>query len=349
MRSRGESVSHRDKTTGKSERWTHRVTHVLGHSHDHGERVDEALETSERGIRTLKVSLVGLGATAALQLVVVVISGSVALLGDTMHNFSDALTSVPLWIAFNVGRRSRNARYTYGYGKAEDLTGLFIVAAIAVSAAFTAYEAVQRLLQPQPVHNLPLVIMAGLIGFAGNEVVAVYRIRTGREIGSAALVADGLHSRTDGLTSLAVVLGAIGVALGMEVADPLAGLGITVSLLFVLRGAARDVFRRLLDAVDPALVGEVTRAIEPIPGVKTIDDVRMRWIGHELRGEVEVTIDSNATLRDAHEVAVDVEHRLLHRVPRLRAVTVHVNPEPVEAWDPHEKLAHHRGRTSQSN
>jgi cation diffusion facilitator family transporter len=185
---------------------------VLGsHSHDAADSIDPALEGSAEGIRALKVSLVVLLVTATVQLAVVLVAGSVALLADTVHNAADALTAVPLWIAFVIGRRARNRRYTYGYGRAEDLAGLFIVAVIALSAVVAGYESVRRLVDQRPVTGVGVVIVAGLVGFAGNEIVAGYRIRVGRRIGSAALVADGLHARADGITSLAVVAGAIGV------------------------------------------------------------------------------------------------------------------------------------------
>lgn len=312
------------------------------HSHDSAERVDQALETSDRGIRALKISLIGLGVTALLQVVVVVISGSVALLGDTLHNFADALTSVPLWIAFNLGRRPRTRRYTYGFGKAEDIAGLFIVLAIAASAGFAAFEAIQRLIDPQTIRNVGLVAAAGVIGFIGNELVAIYRIRVGREIGSAALVADGLHSRTDGLTSLAVVAGAIGVAAGFEPADPIAGLAITVTLLFVLKGAARDIFRRLMDAVDPDLVDQVEKVTGSDPKVRAVDDVRLRWMGHSLYADIEISIDPDVSVSDAHDIALEAEHRLIHEVPRLASALVHINPLADGARDPHEAIAHHR-------
>ena len=157
------------------------------HSHDAADSVDSALESSAQGIRAVKISLVGLALTAALQMLVVAVSGSVALFADTVHNLSDALTAVPLWIAFVVGRRAANRRYTYGYGRAEDLAGLFIVAMIALSAVIAAVEAVRRLINPVPVEHLGWVALAGLIGFIGNELVALYRIRVGRSIGSAAL------------------------------------------------------------------------------------------------------------------------------------------------------------------
>ncbi|MFE1754406.1 cation diffusion facilitator family transporter [Streptomyces anandii] len=321
----------------------HRLAHLLTpHSHDSADRTDTALESSARGMRALWVSFAALGATALLQALVVLVSGSVALLGDTVHNAADALTAVPLGIAFVLGRRAANRRFTYGYGRAEDLAGLVIVLTIAASAVFTAWAAVERLLEPRPVQHLPAVASAALAGFAGNEWVARYRIRVGRAIGSAALVADGLHARTDGYTSLAVLLGAAGSALGWRAADPVVGLAITAAIALVLRDAAREVFRRMMDAVDPALVDRAERALREVPGVRAVGELRLRWIGHRLRAEVAVVVDGEATVRQAHAVAVDAEHALLHAVPRLTAALVHADPapEPGEA-DPHLALAHH--------
>ncbi|HZB48393.1 MAG TPA: cation diffusion facilitator family transporter, partial [Mycobacteriales bacterium] len=209
---------------------------VVRHSHDTADRVDPALEASRAGMRCVAWSFAALLATALLQAGVVVVSGSVALLGDTLHNVADALTAVPLAIAFTLGRRAATRSYTYGYGRAEDLAGLVVVLLIALSAVLAGGEAVRRLLDPQDVDALPLVAVAGLIGFTGNELVARYRIRVGRHIGSAALVADGLHARTDGFTSLGVLLSAGGLALGWRWADPVVGLGITVAILVVLAG-----------------------------------------------------------------------------------------------------------------
>ena len=216
--------------------------HSHGHGHDHTDKVDDALRDSAAGIRAVKISLVVLGITAVAQLVVVALSGSVALFADTVHNFSDALTAVPLWIAFAVSRRSATRRYTYGFGRVEDLAGLFVVAVIAISALVAAVAAVRRLIDPVPLSHLSWVAVAGVVGFIGNEVVAVYRIRVGRRIGSAALRADGLHARTDGLTSLAVVAGAAGTALGYPAADPIVGLLIAGAIGVVLVIAARAVF-----------------------------------------------------------------------------------------------------------
>jgi cation diffusion facilitator family transporter len=320
-----------------------RLWHVLRpHSHEVADKVDAAMEASAEGMRALWISLAVLAATALLQAVVVAVSGSVALLGDTLHNAADALTAVPLGIAFAVGRRPPNRRYTYGYGRAEDLAGVVIVLIIAASSALAAYEAVTRLAQPRRVSDLIAVAAAALIGFTGNEVVARYRIGVGRKIGSAALVADGLHARTDGFTSLAVLLGVGGVAVGWDWADPVIGLLITVAILAVLWQAAREIYRRLMDAVDPALVDQVEQTLRATPGVLGVGHVRLRWIGHNLRAECEVTVDAEVSAVQAHQVAVGAEHGLLHALPRLAAALVHADPQAQEGTDYHAALASHR-------
>ncbi|MFI6502844.1 cation diffusion facilitator family transporter [Nonomuraea typhae] len=315
---------------------------VTPHSHDSADKTDAALESSSRGMRVLAVSFGVLMVTALVQAVIVGLSGSVALLGDTLHNFADALTAVPLAIAFSLGRRAATRRFTYGYGRAEDLAGIVIVALIAASAGLAGYEAVKRLVDPQNVQALGLVAAAGVVGFLGNEWVARYRIKVGREIGSAALVADGLHARTDGFTSLAVLLGAGGTALGFPAADPLVGLLITVAICFVLRDAAREIYHRLMDAVDPALVAQAERILAAVPGVRRVGSVRLRWIGHALRAEVEIAVRPDASLVEAHAVAVEAEHRLIHDLPRLRAATVHADPDGPDGTDHHTPLLAHR-------
>lgn len=190
-------------------------------------------------------------------------------------------------------------------------------------------------------HNVEWVIAAGLIGVIGNELVAVYRIRVGRKIGSAALVADGLHARTDGLTSLAVVLGAIGVAAGAQVADPVVGLVITVAILLVLNDAARDIYRRLMDSVEPGLVDAVERILNAVPGVEAVEPVRIRWVGHQLRAEAAIISDADLSLADAHAIAEEAHHRLLHEIPRLAEATIHSNPCDHDGRDHHARTAHH--------
>ncbi|MFI6335315.1 cation diffusion facilitator family transporter [Streptomyces sp. NPDC050535] len=322
---------------------THRLRHLLApHSHETADKLDPALESSAKGMRALWISLVVLGSTALAQAVVVVLSGSVALLGDTVHNAADALTAVPLGIAFVLGRRAATRRFTYGYGRAEDLAGIVIVLTIAASAAFAAWTAVDRLLDPRPLHHVPVVAVAAVIGFLGNEWVARHRIRVGREIGSAALVADGLHARTDGFTSLAVLVGAGGAALGWQLADPLVGLAITAAIVLVLRDAAREVFRRVMDAVDPAMVDRAEEALREVPGVRGVGELRLRWIGHRLRAEVAVVVDGEVSVRRAHDITVEAEHALLHAVPKLTAALVHADPTPLPGEsDPHLTLAHH--------
>ncbi len=299
---------------------------VTPHSHDAADSVDGALESSTAGIRAVKISLLVLGLTAIAQIVVVIVSGSVALAADTIHNFSDALTAVPLWIAFALGTKAATRRYTYGFGRAEDLAGLFVVAMITLSAIVAGYEAVMRLTNPQRIEHVGWVALAGLIGFIGNEWVALYRIKVGRRIGSAALVADGLHARTDGLTSLAVVFAASGVALGFPLADPIIGLVITVAILAVLRTAVRDVFRRLLDGVEPALVDAAEHALAAQPGVLAVRSVRMRWIGHRLHADAELDVEPTLNLAQAHRIAHHAEHELTHAVPKLTTALIHAYP-----------------------
>jgi cation diffusion facilitator family transporter len=311
------------------------------HSHDATDSVDSALEASADGIRAVKISLVVLLSTSIAQAVVVVMTGSVALLADTIHNFSDALTAVPLWIAFVLGRRAASRRYTYGYGRAEDLAGVFIVGMIALSSIVAGYESILRLLNPHRVTDIGVLIAAGLIGFGGNELVAIYRIRVGRQIGSAALVADGLHARTDGFTSLAVVIGALGVLAGLPLADPIIGLLITVAILVVLKGAARDIYRRLMDAIAPELVDLAEKTLRAVPGVVDVDEMRLRWVGHRVRAETGIVVDPTLGIVAAHDIATDAKHALLHNVPKLVGATVHVSPQNSDGHDHHAVLAHH--------
>jgi cation diffusion facilitator family transporter len=320
-----------------------RVRHLARpHSHEPSEQVDAALEGSAAGLRVLWISLAVLGATALVQAGITVASGSVALLGDALHNAADALTAVPLGIAFLAARRPASRQYTYGYGRAEDLAGVLIVAVIAASAVLAAVEAVSRLLHPRPVSGLIAVAAAALLGCASNEVVARYRIRAGRRIGSAALVADGLHARADGFASLAVLLAAGGAALGWTWADPLVGLLITVAILAAARQAAREIYRRLMDAVDPALVDAAEAALRDTPGVLGTGAVRLRWTGHRLRAECEVLVAGDASAVAAHQVAAGAEHNLLHALPHLAGATVHADPQPAAGTDHHALLAAHR-------
>jgi len=308
------------------------IRHVVTpHSHDAADRVDSAMEASKAGMRALWISLAVLGVTATVQAVVVVMSGSVALLSDTLHNLADALTAVPVGIAFWLGRRPANRRFTYGYGRAEDVAGVVVVLVILASAVFAGYESILRLAEPSDVRFLWAVAAAGLVGAVGNEIAARVRLRTGRRIGSAALVADGLHARTDAITSAAVLLSAGGAALGWRWADPVVGLAITAAIATVTWGAAKQVLARLMDAVDPALVEQATTSLRDVEGVVDVDRVRLRWIGHALRAEVDLSVAAGVTIEVAHRTAHAAEHELTHAVPRLTAATVHAHPAQMPA------------------
>ncbi|CDX40822.1 conserved membrane hypothetical protein [Mesorhizobium sp. SOD10] len=259
------------------------------HGHTHGV-IDATIATTDRGIWAIKWSFAILAITAALQIVVVIASGSVALFADTIHNIADATTAIPLWIAFVLARRKPTRTFTYGLGRVEDLAGIIIVLIILASALVAGYEAVNRLFNPRPVQFLGWLAAAGVIGFLGNEAVAVFRIRVGRQINSAALIADGYHARTDGLTSLAVVAGAVGVWLGYPLADPIIGLIITVAIFGIVWQSARSVLTRMLDGVEPGLVGEIHHAAEHVAGIEKVTDARARWLGHKLHVEVEIAV-----------------------------------------------------------
>lgn len=296
------------------------------HSHDPADSVDSALESSEQGIRALKISFGVLMITAVIQAVLVVITGSVALLADTIHNFSDALTAIPLFVAFRMGRRAANRRYTYGYRRAEDLAGLFVVLMILLSAIVAAWESIDRLFNPQEIQYLGVVFWAGVIGFFGNELVALYRIRVGKQIGSAALVADGHHARVDGFTSLAVAAGAAGVWMGFELADPIVGIVVSVAILGVLRTAARDIYRRLMDAVDPELVDEIETIAAAVEGVDSVGLCQVRWMGHRLRADIEIEVDGALSVSQGHAVASAVHSALCSNIAHLDDAHVHVDP-----------------------
>lgn len=302
--------------------------HIKGkgeHGHTHG-AIEPALLDSERGIRTVKWSLVAMFVTALLQVVVVAFTGSVALLADTIHNFGDALTAIPLWIAFALSRRPPTRRYTYGYGRAEDLAGLAIILMILISAIVAGYESIDRLLNPQEVRNLWAVALAALIGLAGNEGVAYFRIRVGRQIGSAALVADGYHAAVDGLTSLAVLIGAVGVWLGYPLADPIVGLIITVAILKILWDSAKPVFQRLLDGVDPEVLDEIDHTVTHIPEVRGINEVRVRWLGHRMHAELNIAVEPDLSVRQGHDIAINVQKELLRHLDYLSGATIHIDP-----------------------
>ncbi|RVD62946.1 cation transporter [Mesorhizobium sp. M7A.F.Ca.ET.027.03.2.1] len=303
------------------------------HGHSHGV-IDATIATTDRGIWATKWSFVILAVTAALQVVVVMLSGSVALLADTIHNIGDATTAIPLWIAFMLARRKPSQTFTYGLGRVEDLAGIIIVLIILFSAIVAGYQAIDRLINPQLVTHLGWLTAAGIVGFLGNEVVAVFRIRVGREINSAALVADGYHARTDGLTSLAVVIGALGVWLGFPLADPIIGLLITAAIFGIVWQSARSVLTRMLDGVEPGVMGEIRHAAEHVPGAQIVE-AKARWIGHKLHADIAISVDEALPVSEARKITAALEDELFEHMPALAAANIRLATANEQHDDPH--------------
>ncbi len=312
------------------------------HAHTHG-AVDPSILTTVRGVWAIKWSFVGLFITAVFQIFVVLISGSVALLADTIHNFGDAATAIPLWIAFTLGRRKPSDRFSYGLGRVEDLAGVSIVLIILASAAVAAYESINRFFHPHAVQHLWAVAVASIVGFAGNEAVAIFRIRVGEEIGSAALVADGHHARVDGLASLAVLVGALGVGLGYPLADAAVGLLITIVILRIVWESGKAVFSRLLDGVNPEVIVEIKHAAGHVEGVGSVSEVRVRWLGHRMHAELNIAVDQRLSVEKGHDIAKSVRHELLHRLRYLSNATIHVDPANASGEQHHNIGEHAHG------
>ena len=317
--------------------------HTHGHDHGHGHShgiVDPSLTTTERGLWAVKWSSIALVVTAALQGIVVVLSGSVALLADTIHNIADATTAIPLAIAFLFARKAPSRRFTFGYGRIEDLAGVVVVLTILFSAIVAGYESIERFLHPQDISYLWAVIAASIIGFVGNEGVAAFRLRVGREIQSAALIADGYHARVDGWTSLAVLFGAIGVWLGYPLADPIVGLLITAGIFGIVIHSGKSIFIRMLDGAEPRIIEEIRHAAAHVAEVKDVTEVRARWLGHRLHAEVNIAVNPQMTIAQAHAVATEVRHQLLHHLSYLSLVVIHVDPAD-QSGEAHHRIDEH--------
>ncbi|MGO0576027.1 cation diffusion facilitator family transporter [Ornithinimicrobium panacihumi] len=299
---------------------------VVPHSHDHTESVLVGEEARAHGIRAAWISLVVMGLTALGQVVIVWLSGSVALLADTVHNLGHLATTIPLIMAFRLAGRAATERYSYGFRRAEDIVGLLIAGVIALSAGLIIWESLKALTQERELTHLGWVFAAGLVGFVGNELVAVYRIRAGRRIGSAALVAEGNHARADGLTSLAVVVGAVAAWLGHPEWDAVIGLVIAAMILWILVLSLRSVIRRLMDGVDAGVVPGMRQAATSVPGVRAVDSVRARWSGHLLQGELVVRAEPTLTVSAADELAASVEEAVREVTPHLAEAVVTVRP-----------------------
>ena len=319
--------------------WFQTVFHWHGHSEQQKNlAADQALLDNKQGILVLWISLAALLLTSLMQIVVVAFSGSVALLADTMHNIGDGLNSIPLLIALYLARRLATRRYTYGFGKAEDVAGVFIVISIAISAAIVFSESIQKFINQEPMTNLGWVAVAAVIGFIGNEFVAVIEIRTGKKIGSAAMVTDGLHARTDGLTSLAVLVAAIGTWLGFPILDPIIGILIGIAILFITRDAIVAMWYRLMDAIEPTYMDQAEGIINSQDEVKELRRLRMRWVGHRLHTEAIIAVHPDLSTIQSHEIAEKIRHDLFHQFPTMSDVMIHVDPYALEK----ETEAYHR-------
>src|SRR2546428_161560 len=310
-----------------------------GHGHEHG-RVDADLYGNQAGLRAVQISTAGMFLVAAIQFAIAFLGGSAGLFADALHNLGDVLTTVALWIAFVISRRAANQRYTYGYYRAEDLAGVFIVLVIIASAVAGAVESILKLTSGSVPTQLLLSMAAALVGVAGNELLAQYKISVGRRINSVPLIADGQHSRIDGLTSLAAFVGLIGVALGFRIADPIAGLVITVVILTVVYSTTRSVLQRLLDAVDSRVVPSIVSIASEVPGVEAVNDVRARWVGHTLHVAMNIEVDAELTLVKAHAIAEEGRHRLFHEIDGISEAIIHTDPASHHE-DFHQLMAHH--------
>lgn len=304
--------------------------HQSNHKSDHHSHagIDPSIASSDRGLWAVKWSFIVLFAAAAIQLAIVILSNSISLFADTIHNFGDAATAIPLAVAFLFSKKKPNSRFTYGYGRVEDFAGILVVLIILASAVVAGYEAIQRLIHPEMVTHLGAVIAASIIGFLGNEGVAIFRIRVGKEIGSAALVADGYHARTDGWTSLAVLVGAVGVWLGYPKADPIIGILITIAILGVVWQSAKEVFERALDGVDPHVVEELKHAAAHVKGV-AVNGVRARWLGHRLLAELNIAVDPTITAEQANQITAEVQAELKEHYGFLERAVIELEPRPI--------------------
>jgi cation diffusion facilitator family transporter len=300
------------------------------HPHEHFGPVDAPGAGADQGVRATWISLGVLGATALVQAAIVALSGSVALFADTIHNLTDALSAVPLLIAFRLGRRPPSRRYPYGLHRAEDLAGIAIVLMILVSAVLAGVQAIDRLVDPREPDRLGLVLVAGIVGFLGNEAVALYRIGVGRRIGSEAMVADGLHARVDGLTSLGVVVSALATLAGASRADAIVGLAITAAIGWTLVRASRGVLHRILDGTDDETIALIEAVAAAVAGVEHVTEAKARWTGHRLRAELSIDVDRDLSVERGHDIAELVRAALLSEVPRLADAAVHVDPHEHE-------------------
>jgi cation diffusion facilitator family transporter len=258
---------------------------------------------------------------------IVAFTGSVALLADTIHNLGDAVTAIPLGMAFLFALKKPSKKFNYGYGRVEDLAGVIIVLLILLSAIVAGYQAIDRIIHPQEIRHVWAIIVASIIGFLGNEAVAMFRIKVGKEISSATLIADGYHARIDGFTSLAVLLGAIGILLGFPLADPIIGLLITVTILKIVWDSITKVFTRHLDGVEPDVYEEIKHSLSHIEEIKKVFRIKARWSGHQLLVEIYIQVDSSLSIVEVHHIIEKIEDEVMHHMKYVSNVIVDAKPD----------------------
>ncbi len=310
--------------------------HDHRHGHTHG-----TITAEPNALRVTLLSSAGLGAVAAVELAVAMVSGSAGVLADGLHNLGDLSTTIALAAAFLLSRRAPTRRFPYGYHRGEDLAGLFVLLLIVASAVASGVTSIEHLVHGQHISSYGAAIAVALFGFAGNEAVARYKIVAGRRLGSVALVADGEHSRVDGFASLAAAAGVAGAWLGAPVLDPIAGLLLTAVIGWVAVDTARHVTGRLLDEADASLVELIQQTAQGVPGVVAVTDTRARWTGRRVLAELTLAVAPTETVARAHALGEEVRHRLFHGVDSLGEVIVHLDPAGDETA--HQATRHHAG------
>ena len=281
--------------------------------------VDDSHERRQAN-RAVAVSAFGLALTGLLEMAIALLSGSVALLGDALHNLSDVSTSALVFVGFRASRRLPTERYPYGYERAEDLAGIGVALVIWVSALIAGIESVTKLLHHGSTTHLGWGIAAAAVGIGGNQIVARYKLTVGRRIHSATLVADAKHSRLDALSSAGALLGLVGVALGWGWADAVAGLIVTGFICHVGWEVSVDIAHRLLDGVDPEIITTAEAVAATVPGVLHVH-ARARWTGRTLRVEVEGFLNPDTTLVASDEIGCNVASALEPEIPEMRSFT----------------------------
>ncbi len=305
---------------------------TAGHSHEHG-----AVYGNRDAVRAVVLSGLALGAASAVEFAGAIASNSASVLADAMHNAGDVVTTFVLLAAFHIARRPATRRFTAGYGRIEDVATLLIVLVIVVTAAAAFYESVRKFFVHEGYGSIGFSLFAAAVGVVANLAVSEYKLRVGRGIGSTALQADGVHSRIDALVSAAAFAGIGLTGLGLGLADPIAGVLITIAIIYVLAGTVRSLFYRMMDAVDPQVIVEMTAAARRVEGVMDVHDVTAHWVGRELWAAMHIDCDADATLLEAHDVAERVHHEVSHAVD-LGRLDVHMDPGTA----PHKHGAEHR-------